>query len=157
MECIWKKRNSVKSFVSSISRLFHHLANANQKEALFLKSCTEVKTERRYRPKVLKKKSLKLCSWISFNAKLVLDLCKWGGGLWWVYLRGLCEVPVCWLDFGPYPSVCIRRVAAAAPLPLVPGRLLVVTWHHHPGSRKYRLDSVRSMRLLNVLNHVVLL
>lgn len=31
-----------------------------------------------------------------------------------MYLRGLCEFPVCWLDFGPYPSVCICTVAAAA-------------------------------------------
>lgn len=51
-----KGNDSVKSFVSSISRLFHHLTNANQKEALLLKSCTEVKTERKYLPKVSKKK-----------------------------------------------------------------------------------------------------
>lgn len=37
-----------------------------------------------------------------------------------VYLRGLCEFPVRWLDFGPYPSVCICTVAAATPLLLVP-------------------------------------
>lgn len=30
---------------------FTHLANANQKEALFPKSCTEVKAERRFLPK----------------------------------------------------------------------------------------------------------
>lgn len=29
-----------------------------------------------------------------------------------VYLRGLCEFPVCWLDFGPYPSVCICTVCS---------------------------------------------
>lgn len=38
-----------------------------------------------------------------------------------VYLRGLCEFPpVRWLDFGPYPSVCICTVAAATPLLSVP-------------------------------------
>lgn len=54
-----KGNDSVKSFVSSISRLFHHLTNANQKEALLLKSCTEVKTEGKYLPKVSKKKKKK--------------------------------------------------------------------------------------------------
>lgn len=41
-----------------------------------------------------------------------------------VYLRGLCEFPVCWLDFGPYPSVCICTAAAAAPLLSVPAAFL---------------------------------
>lgn len=35
------------------------------------------------------------------------------------YLCGQYEFPVRWLDFGPYPSVCICTVAAAAPLFLV--------------------------------------
>lgn len=64
MECIWKgvieithtkEKKNVKTFrsvVSNISRLFHNLANANQKEALSPKSCTEVKAERRFLPKV---------------------------------------------------------------------------------------------------------
>lgn len=55
-----------------------------------------------------------------------------------VYLRGLCEFPVCWLDFGPYPSVCICTVAAAAPLLLVPAAF---SSHMVSPSRKYRLDS----------------
>lgn len=44
------------------------------------------------------------------------------------YLRGLFEFPVRWLDFGPYPSVCICTVAAAAPLFHGPRRLLEVTY-----------------------------
>lgn len=65
MECIWegvfenimnyrhegndsaiintKKYKTLKSVVSNISRLFHH-----KEEALFPKSCTEVKAERRF-------------------------------------------------------------------------------------------------------------
>lgn len=56
-----------------------------------------------------------------------------------VHLRGLCEFPVRRLDFGPYPSVCVCTVAAAAPLPSVPRRLLK---YRKPGSRMYSLDSV---------------
>lgn len=53
-----KGNDSVKSFVLSVSRLFHHLTNANQKEALLLKSCTEVETERKYPLKVSKKNGM---------------------------------------------------------------------------------------------------
>lgn len=38
-------------------------------------------------------------------------------------LCGLYEFAVCQLDFGPYPSVCICTVAAAAPL-------FLVLWSH---------------------------
>lgn len=40
-----------------------------------------------------------------------------------VYLHGLREFPVRWLDFGPYPLVCICTVAAAASL-FVPAAFL---------------------------------
>lgn len=53
-----------------------------------------------------------------------MDLCKRRGRPVLVYLRGLCEFPVRWLDFGPYPSVCICTVAAATPLLLVPAAFL---------------------------------
>lgn len=51
-----KKKNTQKLLKrkkkKSVSRLFHHVANANQKKALFPKSCTEVKAERKFLPKV---------------------------------------------------------------------------------------------------------
>lgn len=71
-----------------------------------------------------------------------MDFCKWRGRPVMVYLRGLCEFPVRWLDFGPYPSVCVCTVAAATPLLLVPRRLLKSHGITNQESRMYRLDSV---------------
>lgn len=79
-----------------------------------------------------------------------------------VYLRGLCEFPVCRLDFGPYPSVCICTVAAAA----FRYRRFPAAFSSHTASPRLgsadriqprRPRSKRCIRLVNVqsVNHVV--
>lgn len=100
MECIWegefenkytprrqlfskkKKKKTLKPIklwnLFSQTRLFHYLANANQKEALFPKSCAEVKAERRFLPKV--QQSLDCATGKEkYNLFYLMDSCKWRG------------------------------------------------------------------------------
>lgn len=70
-----------------------------------------------------------------------------------VYLRRLCEFPVRWLDFGPYPSVCVCIVAAAAPLLSVPHRLLKS--HGFPNQEVECTDQIQSCEVYSSYPHKV--
>lgn len=125
----------------SQTRLFHHLANANQKEDLFPKSCTEVKAERRFLPKV--QQSLDRATGKKYTFVFYLmDFCKWRGRPVMVYLLWTVRVPRALAWFWTLSSVCVCTVAAATPLPSVPRRLLKSHGITSQESRMYRLDSV---------------
>lgn len=100
------KKNTQKPLkLLSQTRLFHRLANAKSEGSLIPKVLHRGQSRKEISSKVSAQSGL--CNWKK-NTFNLMDFCKWRGRPMMVYLRGLCEFPVRWLDSGPYPfSLCL--------------------------------------------------